>query len=397
MRVAQELFYQLGGMVLFFGMMFCDKRKVKLTKVTLALSVFGIWTVCLYTLGKCTIGFNYLYNIFTFMIVYFVTVSCYKKEHFKYIRNAILWVFFLNTIYVVSQGFGWDIVGFVDKGSPNLIPTGCGLFSLPAHYGIYTAIAICMFASKRPFMSILLFGFIAVSKSTAAVMAGIIGYLYLLWNRRHEVRFVIPYFTFKKKKWFVSFKKLFIPYFFLVTLILGLGGSYYIIKVDMPMGMFSTRPPAWKLMINDALKHPLWGWGLDAIRKGNLRYVKHASSDISLRAVRVEGNKFQIIEAEAKKYNLPPDMKIDTWDNTHNEYINLLYHFSVVGVVIFGILMYLLWLRLKRVKIGAELGSIIGVMLVFLVSSLTHFPFSVARLASLAPIILGMFMIHTED
>ena len=162
-RTAQELIYQLLGMILVMSLLFVNKQKVRLTKVSLCLAIFGLWTMCEYMLGRCTIGFNYLFNVFIFICVYFVTLSCYKKEQFYVIRRCILWAFFLNTIYVVSQANGFDIVGFTDRGGGGC-PENTGLLGLPAHYGIYTAIALCMLAAYNPISSILLFGFMAVSK-----------------------------------------------------------------------------------------------------------------------------------------------------------------------------------------------------------------------------------------
>lgn len=396
-RPAQEMAYQLAGMVLFFALMFCKKRRVVQTKVSLWLGIFALWTMFLYCVAQCTIGFNYLYNVFIFMIVYFVTISCYEKKNFKFLSRCILFVFFLNAVYVASQAWGYDIVGFRDWRFHEMIPKDTGILALPAHWGIYTAIAICMFASRRPFMALLLFPFLYSSKSTGALAAAIIGYLFILWTQRHTVRVPLWYLWIKKEKWFVEIRKIYIPYFFFVFIILGTLGSYYVIKVDQPMGMFSTRPPAWGIMINDALKKPLWGWGLDALRQGDMMYVKYAQSNATVRAIRMKDNTFAIVEKEAQKYNIPKDAQMDLWDSTHNEYINLLYHFSVVGCVIFGILMYCLWLRLKKVVISPQLASIVGVMIVFLVSSTVQFPMSVARLGSMLPIILGLFIIHTAE
>lgn len=397
MRESQELAYQMLGMILFFCLFFVKKRVVKLTKVSLTLSIFCLWTACIYMLGKCTIGFNYLHNVFVFAIIYFVTLSCYKKENFNLIRNCVLWIFFLNTIYIVSQGFGYDIIGFVNNGSPDVVPTDTGLFALPAHYGIYAGIAICMLSQVHPIIALLLFGFLAVSKSSAAIGAAVIAYLYILWVRRFEVKFVIPYFTLKKQKWFIQTRKIFVPFFFLAVILIGTASTWYIVKVDAPMGMFSTRPPAWKLMITDALKHPAWGWGLGAIRQGNIRYVKDAGSDVTVRSVRVKDDTFRIVESEAVKYNLPHNSKVDIWDNTHNEYINLLYHFSVLGVILVGFLLYFLYKRLENVLITPEIATLVGIMIIFLLSSVTQFPFSVARLAHLVPIVLGMYMVHTTE
>lgn len=395
MRDAQEIAYQLLGMALIMTLLFVQKQHVRLTKVSLCLGIFGLWTICLYALGKCTIGFNYLFNIFIFIGVYFATISCYKVTDFKFIRKCILWVFAINTIYIVCQAWGFDPVGFTNSGIGGS-PQNTGLLGLPAHYGVYTAIAICMFSAYAPFSAILLFGFLSIGQSSGAIGAAVIAYLYILWVRRHEVRFGIPYIVLSKIKPYMNIRKILIPYFFLAVMIVSSCASWYIMKVDLPMGMFTSRPPAWKLMINDAFKHPLWGWGLGAIRQGTLLYVKDAGSDATVRATRLEDGRFQIVESEAKAHNLPPEMRVDIWDNCHNEYINLLYHFSIIGVILFGFLIHFMYLRIKQTIMTKELASIIGVLMVFLLSSITQFPFSVARLACIVPVMLGMLVIHTQ-
>lgn len=390
-RLAQETLYQLFAILLFFVSLFTVKRTAKLTWVSLWLGIFGLWTLFLYTIAGMQIGYNFLFNIFACLLIYQIAVTHLKVENTRFLFNCILGVWFFNTVYTASQFWGYDICGFVNSGNPAILPEPCGLLALPAHYGIYTAVAMMVLASRYPVVASLLFGFIATTKSTGALAGAVVGYTFILWVRRGEVRVWIPFYW--RKVW----HKIYLPVVYFMTIFLLIGASLYVWKVDRPMGMMETRPKAWAIMINDAMKHPLWGWGLDSLRCGNHIYVKDTIHDNTLHAVRIDNRTFQVNENEIQKYELKPDAKFDVWDNAHNEYVSLLYHFSIVGVFIICMVLYSLWNRLKRVNITPELASIIGIMLVFLVSGQTQFPFEVARLGHLVPIILGLYMIHTSD
>ena len=401
-RYAQEMCYQMFSIILFFSSFFCVKKPIKLTKVSLFLGIFGLWTVVSYILTSgCTMGVNYLFNILCGCMVYFVTISCVKKEDTNLLFKTILVTFLIATGYSLVQALGYDIVGFHMRGQPTYrVPEPCALFALPAHYGIYGALAMMVFACFHPVLAVVFFGALFVSKASGVWVAASIGYIVLLWFRRKEVRFKFPFIWIRKKKRFFYIRNwVYVPVVYFMVLLMFTGAWFFVMKYDKPMGMFKTRPGAWKLIINDAMKHPVTGRGLDAFRLGGVKYIMHPDKQNTRRAIRQTNGMF-LIEYDndnvLDRLEQRTTKRYDTWDDPHNEYISLIYHFGLSGLVLLGFLLWAMKERLKKVVMTKELATLTCMVITLGLCSMTHFPMHVARIAHIAPVLLGLFMVWTE-
>jgi len=402
-RISQEWVYQLFGIALFLVSLLYNKHATKANETSKWLSLFCLWSLFLYCYGQLTFGFNYLMNTFIFILIYMITVEYLKKKDIKLVFNAIIAVALFNTVYAIFQSFGYDIVGVSMRGLPLQAPEPCGLFGLPAHLGIYAGVAMCCAAYFNPYYSLVFLIPLAMSKSTGAVIGAFVGYMTILWLTRTSHRFMIPVYKFDKNKRFkfTLLTRVYVPIFY-VFLIGSVTCSYLYIKhVDMPMGMFPTRPGAWGLMINEALANPVMGHGLDSIRNGNVKFLKDAETEKTVRSIRTNDVKngataFDLVAQDVMKLNVSPDTHWDIWDNCHNGYIQVLYEHSLSGLGLVFMVLFSMYKRLKRVFINREISCLIGIFLVYLVSSTTQFPFYLARLGHLVPVILGLYIIHTE-
>ena len=225
MRYAQELIYQMMAMTIFFTSFFSIKKPVKLTWVSLFIGLFGIWSVYLFAISRCQVGFNYVFNYLCGCLVYFTVISCMSKKDTKFLFNAVLIAFSLNTIYAACQMVGWDVVGFVCVNQTNRLPDPCGLLALPAHYGIYSAVAMMISFLINPFLP-LAFGLsLFISKSSGAILGAVLGYLFILWCMRYSVRMKVS-------------KKHYIPLYMIMSILLTVGSVLYVFKIDLPMKMF---------------------------------------------------------------------------------------------------------------------------------------------------------------
>jgi O-antigen ligase len=245
-----------------------------------------------------------------------------------------------------------------------------GTFGLKAVMGMYFAFAIPLLASSNKWVAPLLFLPVGLSMSTGALLGGLLGYLFYLWNKAKRL-------------------------FFIMLVFLSAGIAFVVFKFDAPMGMFGTRPPMWGTVLHDCFRQPVQGYGLDSFRFGNLRYYKETDTDITHLAI-----KTKIPNTDQEGYAIMEQMKegknFDWWDNPHNEYLQLFFEFGLVGVLIIGFILYSIIERFRKSYRTEQSVAIMGVFIVLLVSSLVQFPFHLARIAHLVPIMLALFMIETE-
>jgi O-antigen ligase len=163
--------------------------------------------------------------------------------------------------------------------------------------------------------------------------------------------------------------------------------------------MFEGRYKMWKVVLRDAFKHPIMGWGLDSFRNaGTFKPFIYMQNAMTRETKAVSLSAIQVYNETGVMPPMPGFIKqgdaLDIWDNPHNEYIMLFYEFGLVGVILFGLFCSDI---VKRFYVTDELIAIIGVFIVFLIISTGQFPFHVVRLGYIFPVLVGAYYKINEE
>ena len=369
LRPFQEAAYQVLSLAIFCFSFFVKNREInqpfRANNMNVWLGAFGLLTAVLYARGGNT---SFMLNVFCALLVYFACIKTIDKDDLKFVLRGVLYYAALNIAYIGLQRVGFDPIFHVRNASSDF--TGriwtdwLGFFGLKAAMGMYFAFAMSLLAIINWWLAALFFLPVCLSYSSGALMGASSGYLFFLWWK----------------------KRLF---FWIFGLLLLIGGVFYVVKIDSPMGMMNTRPPMWKLVLKRSFVD-IRGYGLDSFRMGNVRFYKEASSDTTL-AIRA-------IEKDGRKYFVAPKgMRYDWWDNPHNEYLQLFYEFGLAGVVIFLFLLWSMADAFRRAVKTDELVGVTGAIIALLMVSMTQFPFHLARIGHIVPILLAYFYTESKD
>ena len=341
-RECQQIFFVCGIMAI-----------TALWMRNLWITGFILWSIVLYIYHRFTLGQIYLTNIFFGSVLYFFSLGCLKKDVISKYLNVFLWFVVLNLGYTVFQTLGYDpifqmmqwgpegMMGFMESNDP------VGFMSFRSAMGMLMAIAIPVVMTRGWKLSVPL-GFalmfpVAMSSATIAVMAGAFGILFSLWHIRFG----------KFKKW----KKLIIS---LLAVAFLLGGAGYAVYKDDALKSFGQRASQWKLVIRDAVVHPISGWGMDSFR--NLTNEK----------------KWQYVK-NMQKVDTAEKYTADVWDNPHNLVVSLLFEWGIFGVILVAGYFVNMTARFRRSERLPNTVALYGVCMVSLILSMSHFPIFLAR------------------
>lgn len=388
LRVIQETFFQIGSMMIVFSAFFgevktktIDGKKMsylacnilpRYAKENKWLAMFGIWSLLNFFYYRFQVGSATIFNIFLGLALYFICYLCIKKEDIPKIFKCIIIVCVLNIIYLIGQFNGFDPIYFMRGVGPGHYDTS-GLFGIKALLGVYFAISIPLMAYFNPMLPIIGLWPLYVSVSSSASGGGVIGWLVYMWY-------------FSREKCAGTFKK---ASFYIMAVILLLGATTYIIKVDNPMGMQTSRLTMWGQTLKMSLRKPISGWGLDSFRS--------TYEGKNFLFMRVEGKDNKVVSGENVKAVIESKKHLDLWDNAHLEPLQLLFEFGFIGFGLMAIFVFMLFRRFLRAKKSRELVAVASSLLVLLLCSTTQFPFHVSRIAHLIPVLLGCFMVLSED
>lgn len=370
MRIGQEQFFQLGATVLFCVAMLEN----------IYLAVFCLWSVFLYALFQFPdVGGNYVLNIFFGCVLYQISYVLFDEEKAHFFFKSLLWLAALNVVYIAFQFFKID---FIFKSATfdeqNFDPVG--FMGLKAFMGMFFALCIPLAAQYNRLASYLCLVPVYISESSAAVCGAAVAILWDLWNTSKRL--------------------------FCAGLVVCLLGCAAFIWKDSGANMITDRISVWKACLNDAVKHPIIGQGLDSFRntsesKPYLYFMRNKDNGC-LRLVYDKPTKRFIIPPnlftkEEKEKNDKGISVVNPWDHPHNEYVSVFYEFGVLGLVLLVMLGLDVRRRYKVCHYSTNLLPFIGFFLVILVTSLTQFPLHVARIGYLVPIMLGIYYKITDQ
>lgn len=394
-RGAQELFYQLSATALItLNLLFFNPtRWVKPNSVTKGYAIFVVYSVILFILSRFQMGVTYMLNIFLSGLVFYSVLSI-GKEYTRKLLKTIIWIGILNLFYIALQMVDFDFIFNIKNSTGGILEGFCeplGFFGMKASMGVYMALAGIAMLLVNPILAIVFAFPVYLSLSSGAMFALLCGmFTYYWWMKRKALLVIAP--------------------------ILAVLGVCYFTFVDSPTGMMANRPPLWKMALKDVmlgvnlntpqiqspyLKNAMTGYGLDAFRTGPIVYILDQVTHKTVRAIKIGNN---LLAEDQRMFYMkdgsmftPDGHNCDVWDNPHFSVVELIYNFGVIGLVIVGFIFYSMVERFRRSVKTRELVVITALIVTFLASSISQFPFGIARIANLVPILLGLFVLNTED
>ena len=380
LRPAQEFAFQTLGYLIIIASLFFPSKEIKRDKLNMSLAALFVWFWITYLINK-NMGYSVMLNLFIGLGIYYTIIRTLKKEHIQLIFKVLLWMGCFSIVYFMFQRLGWDmrdqlVINTTRKTQTiaGIVPD-CSIFGLAAAFGMYLTVLIPVMLSCS-WLGLFLLVPLFFAKSTGAFLAAAVAMFFFWWFRKR-----------------IMFWCALIP-----VLIVLIG---FVVLVDNPMGMQKSRFDMWGKVIQDSFKRPI-GHGLDSFRtderEGAIRYYKHSFDDTTIRVKRMENQwwaeklvsqQFQ----DAKKKTNP----LDLWEHPHNEYVSLFFEIGAIGLLVVGFIFYFIWQRFFKSKRSNETVALMACLVAFAVFSITQFPFHLARLAHLVPVLLGLFYVSTTD
>lgn len=336
------------------------------------LTAFVAWTVFTFSYYNFQCGGLYVYNVLIGAILYYCVKISFKKEHINLLFNAFLWLVVANLGLMFVQQCGLDFVfkvilrtkegiqGYIDIVEP------CGFMALKAAMGMLMALAVPILLTRwnkwSTIGTALLFVPIYISKSSICMGGAIIGVLFVLWYKDLSFKRL-------KSKWVWSI--------LLIALIVV--GLAYIVLIDAPMGTLPTRLTQWRITLKDCVIHPISGWGLDSFRN-ELPWKKFVY---------------------AMNMSQAPSGAIhyDFWDNAHNLYIQVMYEWGLIGILILVGYLRGCFLKFNKAIKSSNTVALGGFLIVLLIINIAQFPLFLSRCACFIIPIMALFdtQMSTEE
>lgn len=375
LRPAQEFFFQISSLVLIVSGSFFVNKRICADKINFALASLPLWFILVFL--KYMSGWSITLNIFIGFMVYLTAIRTLTNSDIRFLLKGIGYLASVSVAYLALQKWGFDLRGLTLRNQGNVAPA-VSIFGLEAVMGIFYAVAIPVILSFS-WVSLLLFIPLVFSWSSAAyISAGAA---------------VMIYYWFKKRVVF---------WYSLIPIVCAI--FYFVVFIDAPMGMFNTRIPMWGMVIQDTHNHPVIGSGLDSFRdpinKDSYVYFKNSFNDVTVRAVKRGDGGYDILEKpSARALELIEEKKnpVDFWDNAHNVYIHYSYEAGFPFLVIVGFILYFIYRRFILSKRSKETVALFASIIVFFMTAMTQFPFNLARIGYLFPILLGLFYVSSDD
>ena len=374
LRTAQELCYQTTSFILLISMLFFDTKPIKTDRVNMTIGIMGLWFMAVWM--RYQAGFSIMLNLILGISVYMVVIKTLTKEDITFLAKGMAWVAGLSAVYLAFQYFGWDMRGQTMIGRAGGVPH-CSFFGIKCAMGMYNAAILPLVLTLTP-IGVLLLIPIALSYSSGAMLGAIVAIMFFYWYRKR------------------------IMFWILVPFIL-VGGVFFVMKMDMPTGMYTTRLPMWKMVIQDINKNPL-GFGLDSFRNptknGMWRYYKYSfEGEKTVRVVKSDKGWQMTQQADAQfmdkvKNGMPP---LDWWDSAHCDYIQTAYEAGLPALGIIAFLIYAVWQRFRSSMKDTKTVALTASLIAFGIFSMVQFPMHLARVGHLFPVLGGLFYLSTKE
>ena len=363
----------MSSIILVASGLYFGNNTVKKDRFNLWLLLLILWFMFIYLAHMQ--GWSIAFNAFIGLMVYYTAIKTLVKDDVKFLIKGIGWVAGSAVFYLALQFWNFDVRGFT-LASQGTTPR-CSFFALEAAFGAYLAMSIPLLLTLS-WVAFLFFIPLIFSWSTGAYAGAVISTLFYLWYKRRLV-------------------------FWRVLGPLIIIAACFVTFVDNPMGMQKTRIAMWKLVIQDSFRKPLVGHGLDSFREskkeGDGKYLKPVMNDQCVKAIVTDKGLFiKGAPSQEMVEKFKRDGKIfDFWDHPHNEIIWIFYETGVGGLILFGFFIFQLWQRFIKSKMSKETVASAASIIAVLIYSQTQFPFHMARLAHIVPVILAIFYISTDE
>lgn len=362
-RTAQQLFYQLASVAVFAIGMFFPQRELKLSKINICLGIMllaflGAW---LRVMNGWEIALNYLLGL----LVYFTMIRTLKREDLNFLIKGITGILILAVIWLALQRLGFDLRGGIIRNSHNVCRNS--FFWHASSMGMYFSQTIPLVMSFT-WVGIFFIPILRFAECSSAYLATGISTLFFLWFRKRIVFWVL------------------IP-------IMLIGGFYMTYNREAFTGL-KIRLPLWGVLTQKIIQCPI-GHGLNSFANPTLLgqcryYVNHENYKLIVMRKTDKGfvsqDKIKVIPEQLHFYDTP-----------HNEYIWLGYEIGLHALIILGFLFYFIWDRFKRSRKYALEVAFMASLVAVAFCSIGQFNLHLARVGYMLPILLGGFIISTEE
>lgn len=358
------------------------------------LGAFLAWNVILFVYNGAVVGWEQVINILFGCLLFAFSRYFFKSNRFETVNKPILIVVCVSLIFMFLQLLHIDPIfqpqtnAGVQMGGPLGDPIG--FFGIKEANGTFLTIALPILASINPILGLLLLIPIKMSQSSGVYLAALISILFYT---------------------FYLHKKIFRFIMFLIPIV----GVLILLDLRTDPKTFTARFPVWWSAISYTLRPPSYGigYGPDSYRNYTPRknfvfvgdnHYNHAimtkvdkdTSTFAYYSPTRDIAKIEALTRNAVNTNVSKG-QVDFWDNPHNEYINMLFQYGIVGIILLGGLIREMYFRFKYAIKDKELIVITSCLLVYLVTSITNFPLELARTGFFFPILLGAFYNRTDS
>lgn len=359
--------------------------------------------------GNFWLGMFLLYNIFSFIwagadtgsmqlgnitfgvSLFMLSRVFFRKNSFLPYTKYLVWVALASIIFMILQMLRIDPI-HVGQNSAGVImhrpfSDPVGLFKIKECSGTFLSFVVPILTYSNPVLGALLMFPILTSHSSSVALASLV-----------VLAISVYYFHRHLFKWF------------LLALFIGTIG-YFVYDFNKDPYTFKSRFPVWHSTAKFGLSNPL-GFGPDSYRNHNriknFMFVGDANGNHWIER-QIDKDKRQLtyysmtndrVESERKAQELVenglPNGEYNLWDNPHNGFLQMLFQYGYIGVFLLFGLMREIWFRWRFcIKNGENVILFCG-LLVFAITSITHFPLELARTACIFPVFLGAFYAKTD-
>ena len=352
------------------------------------LSLFFCLNMALFVIYGAETGASQVTNVFMTGLTFACARNFFKDRPFSPFIKPLIIITVLSLFYTVTQLLRIEIIGVpvsaagVPMAGGNVQPNG--LFYLPAFHAIFLSMMIpaivFLVSGWKRWLGLLLIVPIFIMRCSGAYLA---------------VAFIIPFIIYHTKR------KLFIPCLILMTIV---GGAFTFIDHKIDPLTYKSRLVSWHMMLRYTMLNPL-GWGPDSFRNYNKykNFLFKSDEDYNPMIMKKVDKDTEVLSYYSiDQLQLPENLKgripkgINTWQEAHSELIQFSFEYGILGVLLIFLFLKEAYDRFMVSDKKREVLAIFGMLLVLLISSVTQFPFHVARTAGILGVLLGAFWAFTD-